>query len=233
MPDLLLILLWTLITLGVASFATYLGKHYGEAFPIGIMGTLVVIAAILANKLVVIGGYVVPAGVLLASSTFLVTDILSELWGKETAQKAVWVGFYGLIVLTLSLWITNLWEAPVFAQDRAEKFGEVLGMTPRIIFASMAAYLVSQTHDVWSYHLWKSFFNDRHLWFRNNASTIVSQLIDTVIFISVAFYGVLPIGQMIIDMWLIKVCIAILDTPFIYIVSRLAQKSYRSALVPP
>jgi len=219
MSQVFLVTFWILATLGISSFAGYLGKRFSVSFPIGIMGSLVVIAAILANKIVVVGGLAMPAGVIVASSTFLITDILSEKWGRKAAQQAVWVGLYGMLLLITGLWIAIAWEPAPFARDHAESFASVLGMTPRIIAASVIAYMVSQHHDVWAFHFWKDRFQGKHLWLRNNASTIVSQLIDTVIFITIAFYGTFPIFTMIRDMWMVKTAVALLDTPFIYAVS--------------
>ncbi|MCB1118973.1 MAG: queuosine precursor transporter [Chlamydiia bacterium] len=213
------------MTLAIASGAGILGKRYGPEFPIGIMAAMVVIAAILANKLVAIGPFAAPGGIVVISSTFLITDILSEKWGREVAQRAVWVGFYSLLALVITLFIATRWEAPFFAKEQADAFASVLGLTPRITLASIIAYLFSQNHDVWAFHFWKNVSGGKHLWLRNNASTIVSQAIDTVIFITIAFYGIFPIVPLIIDMIILKTVIALLDTPFIYIVSWVVDRS--------
>lgn len=225
MNELLLFVLWILITLSVSTSACIMGVRYGSSFPISIMGALVTIAAVAANKIVMVGPLAVPGGIIVASTTFLITDILSEIWGKATAQKAVWAGFFGLILMVISLSIVSVWPAAPFAMDRAAMFHEVLGLTPRIVLASIVAYLFSQHHDVWAFDLWKAKFQGKHLWLRNNASTIASQLIDSVIFITIAFYGVMPIGQMILNMWLVKIAIALLDTPFIYFVRWITIKA--------
>jgi hypothetical protein len=91
---------------------------------------------------------------------------------------------------------------------------------PRITAASLVAFLVSQLHDVWAFHFWKRLTKERYLWVRNLMSTIVSQLIDTVIFVTLAFYGIFSITafiQIAITTYLIKVIVALLDTPFIYL----------------
>ena len=84
--------------------------------------------------------------------------------------------------------------------------------------ASFIAYLISQFHDVWAFHFWKNKTNDRHLWLRNNLSTAVSQFLDSFIFITIAFYGVMPIWPLIMGQWIIKIAIALLDTPVVYLV---------------
>lgn len=224
MEEALSILAWILMTLGIASFAGVLGRRYGVEYPIALLAGLVVIAAILANKIVLFFSFSVPAGIVVMSSTYLITDYLAEKWGRQTATRAVWAGFYALATLIIALEIAIRWPAAPMAQERAEQFASVLGLTPRISLASIIAYLFSQHHDVWAYHFWKDRFKGKHLWLRNNASTIVSQLIDSILFITIAFYGIFPIGQMIVEMWLIKTVIALLDTPFIYLVVWLVER---------
>jgi hypothetical protein len=107
--------------------------------------------------------------------------------GKSRSKKAVWVGFYANIVLVISVLIVINWPAAPFAVEIADKLKEILILTPRIAIAGFLAYIVSQNHDVWAFHFWKNKTKGKHLWLRNNASTIISQLIDSVIFITIAF----------------------------------------------
>jgi uncharacterized integral membrane protein (TIGR00697 family) len=102
-----------------------------------------------------------------------------------------------------------------------------MGSTSRIIIASFIAYLVSQFHDVWAFHFWKKITGGRHLWLRNNFSTAVSQFIDSSLFITVAFYGVMPVWPLIWSQWLVKLAIAFLDTPIIYGIVWLLRKKFR------
>jgi uncharacterized integral membrane protein (TIGR00697 family) len=116
-----------------------------------------------------------------------------------------------LVLVQISLW----WpKAPFWHQEQA--FQAILGTTSRIIVASFVAYLASQFHDVWAFHFWRNVTKGRHLWLRNNLSTAVSQFIDSFLFISIAFYGVLPIWPLIMGQWIVKFTIAVLDTPIIY-----------------
>lgn len=219
-----LIIVWIFATLAIASFSGVLGKKYGVVYPIAIMASLIVIANIAANKIVTFGPFTVPGGVIVFSTTFLITDIISEKWGKKKARQAVWAGFYASIILAISIFIVSAWEPAVFATEMSDMFSKVLKLTPRIVLASLAAYLVSQHHDVWAFHFWKKKTKGKHLWFRNNASTIVSQIIDSVIFIIIAFYGVFPLLPLILGQWVVKVIIAILDTPFMYGILWLMKK---------
>ena len=121
-----------------------------------------------------------------------------------------------MLVLIISVYIVIQWQPAVFAAEFSEMFAKVLALTPRITIAGFVAYVISQHHDVWAFHFWKRKTKGKHLWFRNNISTIVSQLLDSVIFISIAFYGVFPILPLILGQWVVKIIIALIDTPFMY-----------------
>jgi len=216
MTDIVMILLWIVGTLALVSFSGVLGKRYGVEYIIAIMASLVVIANVIAGKIVVFGPFIVPAAVIVYASTFLLTDILSEKWGKQQARKAVWAGFYANIVLALVVLIAINWKAAPFATEFSERFASVLGLVPRIVVASMVAYLLSQHHDIFAFHKWREKTKGRHLWFRNTASTVVSQAIDTVLFITIAFYGVMDIAPLLIGQYVVKLLIAAMDTPFMY-----------------
>ena len=214
--DITLIISWIIATFFIGSIAGILGKRYGVAYPIALVSALVVMANIFANKIVQFGPLTVPAGVITFSMIFFVTDLISEKWGKEEAKKAVWAGFFSSLVLVISVYIVIHWQPAVFAIEFSEIFAKALALTPRITIASFIAYLISQHHDIWAFHFWKKKTNKKHLWLRNNASTIVSQFIDSVIFIFIAFYGVLPVVPLILGQWIVKVVIALIDTPFMY-----------------
>ncbi|MBF0451237.1 MAG: queuosine precursor transporter [Candidatus Magnetomorum sp.] len=175
----------------------------------------ITISSILANKIITIMGVFVPAGVIAYSITFIATDVISEVWGKERAQETVFGGFIALIAVFVLIQISLMWPKASF-WNNDDAFASILGSTSRIIIASFIAYLVSQMHDVWAFHFWKRVTNSRHLWLRNNLSTAVSQFLDSFIFITIAFYGVLPVWPLIYGQWLIKFMIAIMDTPIIY-----------------
>jgi len=177
----------------------------------------ITIASVLANKIISVFGLFVPAGILAYSVTFVCTDVISEVWGKEKAGHAVWGGFIALLTVLLLVRIGLVWPKAPFWQGE-EAFHAMLGSTSRIIVASFAAYLVSQLHDVWAFHFWKGVTNERHLWLRNNLSTAVSQFLDSFIFITIAFYGTMPVLPLIIGQWIIKFAIGVLDTPVIYAV---------------
>jgi len=188
----------------------------------------ITIASVLASKIINVAGFFVPAGILAYSITFVATDVISEIWGKERANITVVGGFIALLAVLGLVHLGLIWpKAPFWNNEDA--FQTILGSTPRIILASFVAYLVSQFHDVWAFHFWKRFTNERHLWLRNNLSTAVSQFIDSFLFITIAFYGIMPIGPMILGQWIIKFGIGILDTPAVYFLVWLLRDRNRSS----
>lgn len=208
---------WILLTLFVASISAIIAKKHGPEYIIGLYAAMVVIANVLANKIVTFLFWEIDAGTIVYSTIFLLTDMLSEFYGKKTAKKAVWVGFFANVMLGASVWIAINWQ-PATSWGNQAAFTATLGNTYRIIIASMIAYLISQHHDIWAYGFWKKVTKGKYLWLRNNASTAISQLLDSVIFVTIAFYGVFPIFDMIIGLYIVKLIIATIDTPYLYAV---------------
>jgi len=189
----------------------------------GIFTGGLVIASVLATKIIVVFGLFVPAGILAYSLTFIATDVISEVWGKQPANRVVLAGFVTLVAVSLLIQLALLWPPAPFWKNK-ESFDTVLGSTIRVILASLAAYLVSQFHDVWLFHILKRATKGRFLWLRNNVSTMISQFIDSFIFITIAFYGVMPVWPLILGQWAVKLVIALLDTPVIYLLVRILKK---------
>lgn len=187
-----------------------------------------VLAAVMASKIISLGSLVVPAGVLAYCFTFLITDVISEIWGKDRAHTVVMGGFISLVLVFVLTGLSILWPpAPFWPHQQA--YETILGSSARIMIASLVAYLFSQYHDVWAFHFWRRVTNARFLWLRNNASTIVSQLLDSVVFITIAFYGSMPLLPLILGQWVVKVAIAVLDTPVVYLLVYLLRTRLPSA----
>jgi len=189
------------------------------------IGSLV-ISGVLASKIIALGEIYVPAGVLAYAVTFTMTDTIGEAWGKKYAQQVVIAGLLTLIVVLLLIYLAVILPAAPFWEGE-EAFQRILGMKQgagRIIVASIVAYSVSQYHDVWAFHFWRKITHERHLWLRNNASTLVSQAIDTSLFITLAFYGVVPILPLILGQYLIKACVALFDTPLVYLLVNFVRR---------
>ena len=184
----------------------------------------VIIANIQVVKTVELFGLSATLGNIVYATAFLATDILSENYGKKEAKRAVYIGFFSLLAMAalMSLALKFKPAPDDFAQ---ESLMTIFSLIPRIAAASLLAYGVSQLHDVWAYQFWKG--KVRQIWVRNNASTIVSQLIDSVIFTVAAFAGTFPIDvllQIVLSTYLLKVIVALVDTPFIYIARWLKAK---------
>ena len=185
------------------------------------------ISTILANlqvvKTIEIFGLTATLGNAMYGTAFLVTDILNEKYGKKEAQKAVWLGFFTLIVMTIIMQLALLFQPHPddFAQ---ESLATIFGIIPRIALGSLAAYLVSQFTDVYIFtYLKKKFPTDGQFWIRNNGSTMVSQLLDTLVFTSIAFLGEYPMHvwfEIFVTTYLLKWVISLMDTPFGYIAKR-------------
>lgn len=191
----------------------------GLAFTVlaGIFVGALVIAAVLAAKIVVVGPLTVPAGVLAYALTFACTDIVAEHYGRARAHQVVLAGLVALILCLGLIQLALAWPAAAMWQN-GPAFESVLSSSTRIIIASLAAYVVSQNADVYLFSRLRRATQGRHLWLRNNVSTMLAQLLDSAIFISIAFLGIFPVLPVIFGQWLVKLAIAALDTPVVYLV---------------
>ncbi len=184
--------------------------------------TALVLANVIGSKITTIFGVVASVGIFAYPLTFLITDAIEEVRGKKVTQVFIYTGFVALIVAIILVWI-GLKMPPASFYQNNEAYSIVFSNSIRIIIASMTAFLISQSHDIWAFNFWKQRTHGRFLWLRNNLSTIASQFIDTTLFTFIAFYHMTPaftvarIFQMIIPYWLLKVGFAFLDTPFVYI----------------
>ncbi|MFP4210062.1 MAG: queuosine precursor transporter [Alkalispirochaeta sp.] len=182
----------------------------------------IAIAGIVANlqvsKTIELFGLTATLGNIVYAGSFLATDILNELLGPKAARRGVWIGFFAVVTLTVLMQLALLFT-PAPSDTMQEHLLVVFGVLPRITAASLIAYIVAQQHDVWAYQFWRSRFPGP-LWLRNNLSTIVSQLIDSVLFTVVAFVGVFPpivLVEIVVTTYLFKAVVAIIDTPFLYL----------------
>jgi len=192
----------------------------------------VIVANIQVIQTIELFGMVSTLGNIVYASSFLVTDILSENYGKKEAQKAVWIGFFSLISMTLLMNLALVFKplaGDEFAAVTHEATSTIFKLMPRITVASLAAYLLAQRHDVWAYHFWrKRFSKDNQIWLRNNLSTMVSQLIDSSVFVIIAFYGVFETAvllEIFITTYFLKWIVAASDTPFVYWGKRIFKKN--------
>ena len=185
--------------------------------------TFVVLTNTVGVKLFTVWSTTLPVSIVWYPLTFLITDIVSELYGARRARYLVLTGFgMSLLLLAFSLIGIALPVASVYPLQ--EDYVNIFGPVWRLLFASMAAYLLAQLVDVWLFHFWKRLTRGRHLWLRNNGSTMVSQLVDSftvnLIFLyrnPVVFTGTLgELLEIILNVYLVKVVIAAADTPLCY-----------------
>lgn len=210
----------------VGSVLIYLGsvlllyKLFGKngLFVFAVFGTL--LGNIAVCKCIDLFGFSATAGNVLYASTFLVTDILSEKYGRKTASRAVKYSFSIMLLWLLGTQLL-LWFAPNANDYISESLSAVFGLAPRITAASLVGFVCSQNIDVFLYHfIWsKTGDSDAMLWLRNNGSTLTSQAIDTVLFTTLAFWGTYPVNvfvSILLTTYLFKAIVALLDTPFMY-----------------
>ena len=218
-------LLWFTTIAVDLTFAILLFRFFGRQ---GLYASIV-ISLLLANlqgpKLTEIFGLQTSMGVILYSSIYFATDLLSERYGKAEATRAVMIGFTVSVIIIVMISMSLFYlpatdpETASLAQSMHAATATLFSFTPRFVLGSLLAYLISQRFDVWMFHKIKSKTQGRHLWLRNNVSTICSQALDTIIYGIVVWWGVVDFQtamQLALAKYFFKVLIAIIDTPFIY-----------------
>ena len=220
-------LLWILML--ALNFACIMGMYV--AFGKTGLYAWIAIAAILANvqvlKTVELFGFPATLGNILYAGSFLATDILSELHGKKDARRAIYIGFAAIIATTVFMQFALAFQASPddFAHEHLSALFTIL---PRVTLGSIVAYVISQFHDIWAFGVWKRLLPGKQwLWLRNNASTWVSQLIDSLVFTSIAFLGAFPMEVfwgILLTTFAFKVIVAALDTPLLYLASYLHNR---------
>ncbi len=169
-------------------------------------------------------------GILPYPITFLITDLVSEIYGRKKANQVVTAGIFASVFSMLIIFVSN--EAPAIPSSPVgdETFTKVFGLSPLGVLASMLAYLIAQYIDISIYHFWKKLTNGKMLWLRNNFSTFSSQLVDTVTVVGLlCIFGVLPWDMfygLVLSGFVFKVLIALLDTPLLYFFVYLMRKRF-------
>lgn len=199
---------------------------------------MTVIATILANieVLMLVDGFGMEQtlGNVMFASTYLITDILSENEGKACAARAVWIGVFTSIIMLL---FTQYWMlyTPANSDWASDHIRSIFSTTPRMLLASFLGYVISQRFDVWLYHRWWDFTtkktgdSKRFLWLRNNGSTLIAQVINTVIFTLTAFagwYSTKTLLSVMLSSYVIYICTSLLDTPVVYIARWMKEKNF-------
>ncbi|MFT4780604.1 MAG: putative integral membrane protein (TIGR00697 family) [Psychroserpens sp.] len=172
----------------------------------------------------------ISVGILPYPITFLITDLISEIYGKKRANQVVIAGIFASVFSLLIIWVADSMPAIPNSPIQNSLFTKVFGNSVLAVFASMSAYLFAQFIDIQVYHFWKKRTKGRHLWLRNNFSTWFSQFIDTlsIIFLLCSF-EIIPwesFKGLLISGFIFKVLVAFLDTPFLYLGVYLFRKRF-------
>lgn len=177
-------------------------------------------ANIVAVKLLQFGPFILPAGTIIFPISYIINDLLTEVYGFRNTHRIIWLGFLANLFLVVSIIIVlELPSAPFWGHQTA--FEQILGFAPRLLVASFLAYLIGSISNAWIMAKMKLLTKGRWLWTRTIGSTIVGEGLDSFLFMFVAFNGIMPTTELFkstVQLWLVKTFYEILVTPLIYIV---------------
>jgi uncharacterized integral membrane protein (TIGR00697 family) len=224
---LLLIIVWIILISAFSLFGSWYAKKYNQIDAlIGLYVAFVLISNIIAYKIATFDlGFVTfyaPAAILVFSVTFLLTDIVNEKFGRKETQKMILIAFISQIAVALFIFIAlHIPSAPFWNEQ--EIFSKILGFAPRIMFASWIAFLISENIDAYIFSWFKRKTNGKYLWMRNAFSSIPSMAVDSILFVTIAFYGSAPILTLIFGQIAMKWLVGIIDIPFMYLNKRIIE----------
>lgn len=195
-------------------------QHYSTWFVlvVAIFVTCLITANIVAVKLVDIAGLIVPAGIVIFPISYIVGDVLTEVYGYKAARRVIWLGFFCNLLAVLAIIAGQVLPGAVF-WDAQNAYERILGYTPRLLLASFAAFLLGEFANSFVLSRLKVITEGRHLWLRTIGSTVVGQGLDSLVFILIAFWGTTAIDVLastIVTQWIFKVAYEALATPITY-----------------
>ena len=218
-------LLW-LFTVSVDLMLTLIMyRFFGKMGLYGVVILNIMLSNIQGPKLTVIFGLQTSLGLILYSGIYFATDLLSERYGRREANRAVMLGFATSIIMVVMMYISLMFlpstmpKQREFAESVHASIALLFDFTPRFVFGSIFVYLVSQSLDVWVFHYIKHKTKGKHLWLRNNGSTLISQAVDTVLYAVIVWWAIVDFWTAVhlsLAKYFFKVIIALIDTPFIY-----------------
>ena len=202
--------------------AASMREGYSQWFVIvvAVFVTCLITANVTAVKLVSIFGLILPAGVIVFPISYIVGDVLTEVYGYQKARRVIWLGFFCNLIAVLAIWLAGIMPAAPFWKAQ-EAYDTILGYTPRLLTASFLAYLVGEFANSIVLAKMKVATNGRWLWSRTIGSTLVGQGLDSLAFVFVAFIGTIPLRGLIaaiVAQWLFKSIYEAAATPFTYLV---------------
>lgn len=230
--NLTLLIFWII---GITSF-TLLGSWYARKYNksdllIGLYVTFVLVAQVLAAKISAFdlgfNTFFGPSGVLVFSITYLLTDIVNEKFGRKETQKMILIAFVSQIAMVFFFWLgVNFPPAPFWTIQGT--WEQIFNLVPRITLASWIAFLITENFDAYVYSWFKKLTKGKYLWTRNVFSSIPALLLDSLIFIPIAFLGAMPILPLIIGQTAVKWLVGLINIPFMYLNKAILGKTETS-----
>lgn len=204
------------------------GARYSGLFliTVAVFITCLMTANVIAVKLIDLFGFVMPAAVIIFPISYIAGDVLTEVYGFRQARRVIWLGFISNAIMVLAIWVGQILPPPVF-WDGQTAYERILGYTPRILLASLLAYLVGEFANSIVLAKMKVATQGRWLWMRTIGSTLIGEGLDSMVFIVIAFSGMMPPGTLasaILTQWVAKTVYEIIATPFTYGVVRFLKK---------
>ncbi|AIG27011.1 VUT family protein [Brevibacillus laterosporus] len=215
--------LWFGIGFVLVNFVLFLlcYRFFGKVGLYAWIGFATVLANIQVVKIVELFGFAMTLGNTMYATIYLCSDLLNEKYGQEQAKKAVWFGFFTLIATTIIMQMALRFVPHPEELAKQDALAMIFGIMPRLVIASLTSYFISQFLDVRIYTFLKKICpKPNQLWIRNNGSTLISQFVDTVLFCTIAFLGVLPMDtwfDILLTTYLIKFVVSAASTPILYI----------------
>ncbi len=199
--------------------------HISTSQKISLLSAIFVASLIAANlmgaKITTLFGISVSVGIFVFPLTFLITDAIEEVFGKAKAKELMYGALIAQVIILFFV-VLAVKLPPATRFEFNEGYVQIFNNSIRIIIASLIAFFISQTHDIWAFGFWRKQTQGKYLWLRNNLSTFVSQFVDSTLFMFIAFYQITPkfdvpfIFSLIIPFWIFKIVFALVDTPFVY-----------------
>lgn len=225
-----LAVLWIAVISLFGAGAAWYAKRSGRPDAlIGLYVTLVIFSNIVASKVIEFDfgfkTFFAPGAVLAFSVTFLLTDIVNERFGKRETLKMIFLAFLcQAAFVVFSMMTLRAKDAPFFQNQAA--FEAVLGVVPRIVVASLLAFLASEAIDAHLFHWFRKLTGGRRLWMRNAFSTLPAMMVDSLLFVTLAFGGTMPLLPLMIGLTVTKWVVGLVDIPFMYLSRHILGKDY-------
>ena len=180
--------------------------------------TCLLTANTMATKLIMVGGVVLPAAIVIFPISYVVGDVLTEVWGYGATRRVIWLGFACNVLMVAALWLGGVLPAAPFWKGQ-DAYETIFGQTPRVLAASFVAYLIGEFANAFVLAKLKVATQGRWLWTRTIGSTVVGQALDSVVFVTLAFAGTVPAGALasiVAAQWIVKVLYEAAATPLTY-----------------